>query len=193
MRAVGGWSRLALPTALALLGCGSSPPAPQVTEGSALRVSAPLRFGWLSSEQPTSTLPSAIPLGGAVSGRVLLYLEFPELNEPRQLLRADLALETEGTPGDVRTVELSRAEAARGELGQWSDQPHALYPRFTAQLAVGLGAPLRLDVTALARAEHKAGEPLRLLLRAEPSPGAPVLVRTGAAGGSAPRLEAYWE
>jgi hypothetical protein len=50
-----------------------------------------------------------------------------------------------------------------------------------------------LDVTELLRAERKAGEPVRLLLRAEPDAAEPLLVETGAAGGAAPRLEAYWE
>jgi hypothetical protein len=51
----------------------------------------------------------------------------------------------------------------------------------------------RLDVTELVRAQSKPDEPLRLLLRAEPGDGAPVLMQTGAAGGVAPRLEQYWE
>jgi hypothetical protein len=188
------WSRrLPLVAALALLGCSSAPaPAPPVAEQSALYVSSPLRFGWVSSAQPSGALPSAVALGGAVSGRVLLYFEFPALTEPGRLLRAELALETDGTPGDACEVELSRADAARGELRGWADQPHALYPRLTAKLE-SQGSPARLDVTELLRAQTKAGEPLRLLLRAEPGRGAPVLVRTGAAGGAAPRLEAYWE
>jgi hypothetical protein len=55
------------------------------------------------------------------------------------------------------------------------------------------GTPTRLDVTELLRAERKPNEPVRLLLRAEPGAGEPLLVATGAAGGAAPRLEAYWE
>ena len=55
-----------------------------------------------------------------------------------------------------------------------------------------MGLPPRLDIDDRG-AEAKPGEPLRLLLRAEPGAAEPVLVSTGAAGGAAPRLEAYWE
>ena len=177
---------------LAALGCGSPPPAATVAEQSARSVSLPLRFGWLSSAQPTGALPSAIALGAKTSGRVLLYLEFPELSEPRRLLRADLRLSTSGVPGEAVDVELSLAEAARGELRQWSDQPRARYPRLSARLSTGIN-PARLDVTELVRAQTKPGVPLRLMLRAEPNGVEPVLVQTGAAGGAAPALEAYFE
>jgi hypothetical protein len=53
--------------------------------------------------------------------------------------------------------------------------------------------PARLDVTELLRAHSKPGEPFCMLVKAEPSDGAAVLVATGAAGGDGPRLEAYWE
>ena len=173
---------------------GCSPPAAvsAVSEQSSREVVVPTRFGWLSSGGPSGDLPSAIALGGKASGRVLLYFEFPEQQAARRLLRAELLLSASGTPGDAIEVELSRATPARGELRAWSDQPRALYPRLPAHLAAQI-APVRLDVTALLRAQNRPGKPLCILLRAEPLADAPVLVETGAAGGAAPRLETYWE
>lgn len=182
---------LAALAALMALACGApKPPLLVVGEVRARRVFLPERFGWFSSAGPSAALPSALALGGSASGRLLLYFEFPELAQPERLRRADLLLDTSGVPGDSVEVELSRAEAARG-LEQWSEQPRALYPRLRARLG-SQGTPLHLDVTELGRT-NAPGQPLRILLRAEPSAGAPVLVETGAAGGAAPRLEAYWD
>jgi hypothetical protein len=176
-----------------VLGCGPPPAAPSaVSEQSGRTLLLPARFGWVSSETPSGALPSAIALGGKASGRVLLYFEFPELSQPRRLLRAELLLNASGAAGDAVDVELSRAEAARGKLETWSDQPQAVYPRLSARL-VAQASALRLDVTEILRAHTKPGEPLRLLLRAEPGAGEPVLVQTGAAGGAQPRLEVYSE
>jgi hypothetical protein len=178
---------------LAPLGCGSQPASQSaVAEHNARRVLSPAKLGWVSSERPSGALPSAIALGGKTSGRVLMYFEFAAPSEPRRLLRADLVLVSSGAPGESIEVELSRAEAARGELADWSDQPRARYPRLSVRLVSGV-LPARLDVTELVRAESQPGEPLRLLLRAEPGASEPLLVETGAAGGVAPRLEAYWE
>jgi hypothetical protein len=175
------------------LSCAASMPLlPAVSEQQERSLLFPLRFGWLSSAQTTATLPSAIALGGKTSGRVLLYFEFPELSEPRQLLRAELLLNASGAPGSAVDVELSRSEAARPRLAEWSDQPRALFPRSSARLAAE-GSPERLDVTEIVRAHSKLKQPLRLLLRAEPNGDEPVLIATGTAGGAAPRLEAYWE
>jgi|SRR4051812_36625653 hypothetical protein len=183
----------ALVSALTLLGCGrAAAPLPLPTEHDVRSVLEPTRLGWVSSERPSGALPSAIGVGGKASGRVLLYLEFVVPPEPRRLLRAELVLGASGAAGTAIDVELSRAEAVRGELGGWSDQPRVRYPRLSARLATQ-ASPQRLDVTELLRAETKPGEPLRLLLRAEPGEGEPVLIETGAAGGATPRLEAYWE
>jgi len=175
----------------ALWACGSPPPVANVEEGAERRVLSPLRFGWVSSRQSTGELPSAIALGGEASGRVLLFFEFEELSDARRLLRAELRLSTTGVPGQALDVELSRSEAARGQLRAWSDQPQALYPRVTARLSTDAN-PARLDVTQLVRAQAKPGVPLRILLRAEPGGREPLLIQTGAAGGAAPELEAYW-
>jgi hypothetical protein len=184
---------LALALAAPLLSCGSpSPPPSAVTEQSARTLLLPARFGWVSSERSSGTLPSAIALGGKASGRVLLYFEFAELTESRRLLRAELLLNASGAPGDAIDVELSRSEAAHAELRAWSDQPQALAPRLAARLAAQSSVQ-RLDVTELLRAQRKPGEPLRLLLHAEPARDEPVLLETGAAGGAQPRLEVYWE
>jgi hypothetical protein len=183
------------PLALELgpLGCaGARAPSGEVSELQGRTVATPERLGWVSSEQPSGALPSAIALGGKPSGRVLIYFEFAAPTEARRLHRAALLLSTSGAPGESVDVELSRAEPPNGELRTWADQPRARYPRLTAQLP-GDVASLRLDVTELVRAEAKPGEPLRILLRAEPGDAEPVLVATGAAGGAAPRLEAYWE
>ena len=189
-----GWSRrLATWLLLVPLACAAGPaPATSVLEQSGRSVLLPQRLGWVSSQQASDVLPSAIALGGKASGRVLIYFEFVAQTEPRRLLRAELVLEASGAPGKSLEVELSRAEAARGELRAWADQPRACYPRLAARLMSG-SAPMRLDVTPLVRAESKPGEPLRLLLRAEPGTGEPLLMATGAAGGAVPRLEAYWE
>ncbi len=187
------WLRGAL-LATALLGCAARPaPSGVLTEHNARSVLLPSRLGWVSSEQPSAALPSAIALGGKASGRVLVYFEFaaPAV-EARRLLRGELVLGASGVPGQAIDVELSRADAVHGELRAWSDQPHARYPRLSRQISTQ-ALPQRLDVTELLRAETKPGEPLRLLLRAEPGSGEPVLLETGAAGGAAPRLEAYWE
>lgn len=184
---------LASGLALGLLGCASAPaPSGEVGELQGRTVATPQRLGWVSSEQPSGALPSAIPLGGKASGRVLVYMEFAAPTEARRLHRAALLLSTSGAPGKSIEVELSRAEPPSADLRSWADQPRARYPRLKAQLS-GDTASLRLDVTELLRAEAKPGEPLRLLLRAEPGEAEPVLVATGAAGGAAPRLEAYWE
>ncbi len=179
---------------LAAGGCAAQAPTPEllVAEQSARRVLEPARFAWASSERSSATLPSAVALGGAASGRVLLYFEFPELNEPRRLRRAELLLATDGTPGDSVAVELSGSDPAKERLESWADQPRAVYPRLAKELAAG-GSPARLDVTEIVQARSKPDEPLRVLLRAEPGSGAPVLVHTGAASGLGPRLEAYWE
>jgi hypothetical protein len=168
-----------------LLGCvASAPPRRVVAEGARRSVLAPRRFGWLSSRETTGALPSAIALGGAPSGRVLLFFEFDGLGESRDLLRAELLLYTGGAPGQGIDIELSRAEAPRGELRAWADQPRALYPRLPARLE-SAAQPARLDVTELSRADTTPSVPLRVLLRAEP--------RGGEAGGAAPVLEAYWQ
>lgn len=175
------------------LGCaGARAPSREVGELSGRSVTTSQRLGWVSSERPSGALPSAIALGGKASGRVLVYLEFAAPTEARRLHSAALLLSTSGAPGAAIDVELSRAEPPSGELRTWADQPRARYPRLTARLP-GDAESVRLDVTELLRAEAKPGEPLRLLLRAEPGKAEPVLVATGAAGGAAPRLEAYWE
>ena len=181
--------------AVAALGCGSRSSVGGLVAASAeRRVLAPTRFGWVSSRQASGPLPSAIALGGEASGSVALFLEFEELSQPR-LLRAVLRLDTAGPPGGDADVKVSRAEAAHAELRAWSDQPRALDPWLSARLSTD-ASPARIDVTELARAANQPGEPagpLRLLLWAEPSRVEPVLVQTGAAGGTGPRLEVYWE
>jgi hypothetical protein len=178
---------------VAVAGCaGEPPPAAVFSEQDVRSVVQPLRFGWLSSERETGSLPSAIVLGAKTSGRVLLYLEFPDVDQSRRLLRAELLLSPRGKAGERVPIELSRAEAARGELRLWSDQPRALYPRIPAHVAVQAW-PERVDVTEILRAHAKRREPLRLLLRAEPGEGEGVLIATGVAGGDAPRLEIYWQ
>jgi hypothetical protein len=174
-------------------GCGSrAAPLPHVAEQNGRTLLLPARFGWVSSEHESGSLPSAIALGGKASGRVLLYLEFPELKEPRRLLRAELLLSASGAPGQAIDVELSAADPAHAELRSWSDQPRTASPYLAARLSTQ-GSPERLDVTEIFREKARSGQPLRLLLRAEPGAGEPLLVETGAAGGAAPRLEAYWE
>lgn len=176
-----------------LFGCAAEPQAPAVfSEQDERSVLEPLRFGWLSSERETGSLPSAIALGARTSGRVLLYLEFPELLPARRLLRAELLLSPGGSAFGSVPIELSRAEAARGELRRWSDQPKALYPRIAAHVTARAW-PERLDVTEILRAQARPQEPLRLLVRAEPGEGEGVLIATGASGGDAPRLEIYWQ
>ena len=182
-----------LATSLLASACGSrAAPLSPVAEQNGRTVLEPARFGWVSSEHESGSLPSAIALGGKASGRVLLYFEFPELKEPRRLLRAELLLSASGAPGQAIDVELSGADAAHAELSSWSDQPRAVSPYLAARVSTQ-GSPERLDVTEILRARAKSGQPLRLLLRAEPGAGEPLLVETGAAGGAAPRLEAYWE
>jgi hypothetical protein len=198
MAAGWGWLRgatrlVALGLVLGLPACERAKPrALNVSEQSGRSVLRPVRLGWVSSEGESGALPSAVALGGPASGRVLLYFEFPASEPGRRLLRAELVLTVSGAPGTSIRVELSRAEPARKELRSWADQPRARYPRASASLAVH-GAPARLDVTEIVRAETKPGEPLRLLLRAEPNAAESLSIETGAAGGEIPRLEAYWE
>jgi hypothetical protein len=183
----------ALCLALGLPGCGgANSPALNVSEQSGRSVFLPVRLGWVSSDRESGALPSAIALGGKTSGRVLGYFEFPATEPGRHLLRAQLVLGVSGAPGSSIRVELSRAEEVRGELRRWSDQPRARYPRVSATLS-SAGVPAHLDVTEIVRAETKPGEPLRLILRAEPDAAESLLVETGATGGAAPRLEVYWE
>ena len=188
-----GVSLLACSLCAVVLGCGSAPaPVSVFSEQDARLVLEPLRFGWLSSERETGALPSAIALGAKTSGRVLLYLEFPELSEQRKLLRAQLLLSAGEGGSDRVAIEVSRAAPARAELRTWADQPRALYPRVPAQVSAHAW-PERVDVTEILRAAPERGEPLRLLLRAEPGEGEGVLLATGAFGGSAPRLELYFQ
>jgi len=178
---------------LATLGCGPAHAPPVgVAEHNGRSVLLPVRLGWVSSERPSGALPSAVALGGKASGRVLMYFEFAAPSPGPRLLRAELVLSASGAPGESIAVELSRAEAVPGQLLHWSDQPRARYPRLSARLASD-NLPVRLDVTELLRAETKPGEPVRLLLRAEPDAAEPLLIETGAAGGAAPRLESYWD
>ncbi len=187
------WCWLVCLAASALLSCSGTPsPTAVFSEQDARSVVEPVRFGWLSSERETGNLPSAIGLGGKTSGRVLIYLEFPEPESTRRLLRAELLLRPSGAAGGRVPIEVSRAQAARSELLKWSDQPRALYPRLSAQLSVRPW-PERVDVTEILRAHARRREPLRLLLRAEPGDGEGVLLATGASGGEPPRLEIYWQ
>lgn len=183
---------LAFALGAVLSGCGAGPtPVTVFSEQDARMVLEPQRFGWLSSARETGTLPSAIALGAKTSGRLLLYFEFPEVTEQRQLLRAQLLLEPQRGGSQRVMVEVSRAAEAGAELRSWSDQPRALYPRLSAELA-GQAFTQRLDVTQILRVPPKRGEPLRLLLRAEPGEGEGVLIATGASGGALPRLELYF-
>jgi hypothetical protein len=185
---------LALGLGLGAFGCGGpSPASVGLSELNGRSVLEPTRFGVLSSVRETSELPSSVALGAKASGRMLLYFEFPQPEETRKLLRAQLLLSPTDGSGAV-DVEISQADAARAELRAWSDQPRALYPRLAARLGRHAG-PERLDVTEilLARAKAKRGDPLRLLLRAEPGDGEGISIATGAAGGEAPRLELYWQ
>lgn len=182
-----------------LLGCAllascSARPAPVAvfSEQDGRLVLEPQRFGWLSSARETGTLPSAIAVGARTSGRLLLYFEFPELTEQRMLLRAQLLLSPTQGRGERVPVELSRSTAPGAELRRWSDQPRALYPRVSSELAAQ-AFPLRLDVTEILRVPPERGEPLRLLLRAEPGEGEGVLIATGVSGGELPRLELYFQ
>src|SRR6186713_2615777 len=96
---------------MTMLGCASAPPGPpMVSEQSARKVLPLSRFGWLSSDESSKALPSAIALGGKSRGRRLLYFEFAELDASRPLVRAELLLVTDGAPGDSIEVELSRSE-----------------------------------------------------------------------------------
>ena len=179
--------------ALLAAGCGAAPaPVSVFSEQDARLVLEPQRFGWLSSERETGALPSAIAVGAKTSGRLVLYFEFPELTEQRKLLRAQLLLDPTQSQGERVPVELSRAAAPGAELRRWSDQPRALYPRVAGELAAQ-AFPLRLDVTDILRVQGERGEPLRLLLRAEPGDGEGVLIATGASGGELPRLELYFQ
>jgi hypothetical protein len=183
---------LALGLGLAVVGCGA-PPAASVglSELNGRSVLEPIRFGVLSSVRETSALPSSVALGAKASGRMLLYFEFSQPEETRKLLRAQLLLSPTDGSADV-DVEVSRADAAGDELRVWSDQPRALYPRLAARLGRHAG-PERLDVTAIVLARSKRGEPLIILLRAEPGDGEGISIATGAAGGEGPRLELYWQ
>jgi hypothetical protein len=183
---------LSLGLGLTSVSCGA--PAPSnvaLSELNGRSVLEPTRFGVLSSLRETTELPSSLALGAKSSGRMLLYFEFEQPEDTRKLLRAQLLLHT--TDGsDAIEVEVSRADAAGPRLRTWSDQPRALYPRLAARLGRHAG-PERLDVTEILQARAKRGEPLRLLLRAEPGEGEGISIATGAAGGEAPRLELYWQ
>jgi hypothetical protein len=183
---------LALGLGLGVAGCGAPAAASAgFSELNGRSVIEPTRFGLLSSVRETPELPSSVALGGRASGRVLLYFEFPAPEETRKLLRAQLLLSPTDGSGDV-DVEVSRADAPRAELRAWSDQPRALYPRLAARLGRHAG-PERVDITDILLVRAKRGEPVRLLLRAEPGDGEGISIATGAAGGEAPRLELYWQ
>ncbi len=185
-----GW--LVLGVSLASVSCGApAETSVALSELNGRSVLSPTRFGVLSSLRETTELPSSVALGANSSGRLLLYFEFEQPEEPRKLLRAQLLLHpTDGSDGIE--VEVSRADAPGPRLRAWSDQPRALYPRLAARLGRHAGSG-RLDVTEILLARAKRGEPLRLLVRAEPGQGEGLSIATGAAGGEAPRLELYWQ
>lgn len=187
-----GLGLLALGLGLAGVSCGAPAPANVVlSELNGRSVLEPTRFGVLSSLRETAELPSSVALGAKSSGRMLLYFEFEQPEETRKLLRAQLLLHpTDGSDGVE--IEVSRADAPGARLRFWSDQPRALYPRLAARLGRHAG-PERLDVTEILLARAKRGEPLRLLVRAEPGEGEGISIATGAAGGEGPRLELYWQ
>jgi len=176
-------------------GCGGSSASqkPLFTEKNPRAVQLPTRFVWLSSLQETGFLPSNVALGGKTSGRVILYLEFPApQRRTGELLKAYLVLDvTEPQMGnELVQVELSRAEPGREGMSSWANQPRATFPRLSAELAANR-APLRLDITELVVAPDT---PItRLMLRSEPGEGEGVQIATGAAAGTAPRLELYWQ
>jgi hypothetical protein len=183
---------LALGLALLSASCGGpAATSARLSELNGRSVLEPARFGVLSSKRETTTLPSSISLGAKTSGRALVYLEFPEPDQSRRLVRAQLLLSSSAPAGPV-PVEVSRSAPARGKLVVWSDQPRALYPRLSVELGGHAGLQ-RIDVTEILRARSRPGEPLCLLVRAEPAEGEGVLIATGAAGGDPPRLELYWE
>jgi hypothetical protein len=186
--------RAVLALGLVLIGASCGGPAATgagLTELNGRSVLEPARFGVLSSKGETTALPSSVSLGAKTSGRALVYLEFPEPDQSRRLVRAQLLLSSSLPAGPV-PVEVSRAEPARGALIAWSDQPRALYPRLAVELGGDAGLQ-RIDVTEILNARSKPGQPLCLLVRAEPAEGEGVLIATGAAGGDPPRLELYWE
>jgi hypothetical protein len=177
-----------------LLACARGLPPPRFfSEQHERSVLKPVRFEWLSSERETSVLPSAIALGAKPLGRVLVYLEFAELQAAGRVLRAELLLSPTADAFGSVPVDLSRVEAVSGELRGWGDRPKPLSPR-SAALVTARAGPQRLDVTEIVRAQARKQGPLRLLLRADPTDdGEGVLIVTGASGGGAPRLEIYWQ
>ena len=188
----GGLGWLLLGLGLVSVSCGApAPTAVALSELNGRSVLEPTRFGVLSSLRETTELPSSVALGAKSSGRVLLYFEFEQPEETRKLLRAQLLLQPTDGLSSIE-IEVSRAAAAGARLRAWSDQPRALYPRLAARLGRHAG-PERLDVTEILLARVKRGEPLRLLVRAEPGEGEGISIATGAAGGEAPRLELYWQ
>jgi hypothetical protein len=173
--------------------CAASPVVERsVPERSSRSVLLPQRFGWVTSAGQSGALPSAISLGGKASGDVLVYLEFAAPEGGRKLLRAELWLSLTRRPAQPVDVELSRSDEAGEKLSAWSDRPAARYPLVSAELGRADARSL-LDVSELVRAPAKAGEPLRVLLRAEPDAEEAALLETGAFGGRAPRLELYWD
>lgn len=184
------WFALAALGGLSSCAAEATPP-PLLSEQDQRTVLEPSRLGWLSSEQETSTLPSAIALGARSSGRVLVYLEFPSPEPRGHLLRAELLLFPSAAWGNSVPIEVSRSDAAPNQLAGWSQQPRVLSPRLAAEVSPGVW-PERVDVTELVRAHGRDRDALRLLLRAEPGDGEGVPIATGAAGGSTPRLEVYW-
>jgi hypothetical protein len=176
-----------------LLGCvGERAGATAPSELSGRSVLSPSRVGVLTSRADTLALPRTVALGASAAGRALLYLEFQRPEAPGQLLRASLLLSAERALGPGVEIEVSRADAPGGELRRWSDRPRALQPRSVALLEPEHGVT-RLDVTELLREPSERGEPLRLMLGADPREGEGVSIATGVAGGRAPRLELYWQ
>lgn len=188
--------RMALPASLLWLGgvsaCagGTTAPAPvSVQQGRTLL--EPARLEVVGGARDSAQVPSAVSLGGPASGTVLLYLEFPRPSEQRRLARADLVLDLSGAPGSSIEVELSSSESSTESSWAFAEPRRAVGPRTSARLSVS-GVPVRLDVREIVLAQSEAAR-LCLLLRAEPTAPEPVLVATGASGGTAPRLDLYWQ
>src|SRR5215207_8099510 len=93
---------LALGLGFGAFGCGGpSPASGSLSELNGRSVLEPTQFGVLSSVRETSELPSSVALGAKASGRMLLYFEFPQPEETRKLLRAQLLLSPTDGSGDV--------------------------------------------------------------------------------------------
>ena len=142
-------------------------------------------------------LPPAVTFGGGAEGAAALYLRFPPVWRGKQRVEAAFVV-LEPMPGTAASSEDVEVEVWRvrvpwkSEDLSWLGQPERALPKSRGIARATPAAPLRIDVTELARyfAAHAQSD-FGIALECGSGSGAGASYATGASGGRGPRLELY--